>query len=405
MSEFLRRNKKKGLLAFLLLFFQRGKGIAPLLVILAAMSFIFLLPQGFVEKMPWISRVASRAQNNNRGDGTSMPWKTARSRRGSRDSVAGKNNQSYLFRKSAIGYVRGDDDLPGDGMYDSLIDDAGESVEGVLRPEDAKRMGDGVPLSHQDMINSFTGEGLNGMLGEGGLAALAQAQQGGGGFSVGARATDNSKDLMNEAMDQKRVPKVGRATSKRVPRGKISDRRFRGISARIGKGMSNARGKANSNMYQLVEARAYGLAAAPESVGEELASSAAGAVFDGHSADNDGLTATGGIGLGGGSSGGIGDIATLMDEASQLEEDAIACERAEDKYGDQEREHLAEIQRISDKMNGAACNSSGCGGNLDQCRALGDSMRVECRAYNDVSRKHTAECPLRSEFSEMDCEQ
>ena len=60
MSEFLKRNKKKGLLAFLLLLFQRGKGLGPLLVLLLVLSFMFIAPSGTMLHMSWLDEVGRR---------------------------------------------------------------------------------------------------------------------------------------------------------------------------------------------------------------------------------------------------------------------------------------------------------------------------------------------------------
>ena len=60
MSEFLKRNKKKGALAFLLLFFQRGRGLGPLLALLLILSFVFIAPNGTFLNGPFFDAIGRR---------------------------------------------------------------------------------------------------------------------------------------------------------------------------------------------------------------------------------------------------------------------------------------------------------------------------------------------------------
>ena len=116
----------------------------------------------------------------------------------------------------------------------------------------------------------------------------------------------------------------------------------RKLSARVSGAVGDARGSGRKTaMYQLAEGRAYSIAAAPPpgkcdpggGCPGEYAKNISGSVFDGNATRGGILSAEA---LGDPPTPNIpsnGTIGTLIDEANKVEEDAIKCEEANEKYG------------------------------------------------------------------------
>lgn len=165
MSRFLERNKKKGLLALLLLFFKRGKGVGAILAMVALLSCVFVAPSGFLVDIPWISAMAERLGLRSMLGGGEMRFselsealRAARERgtAGRRGGWFGAGRGGVSgFGKSTVDYVKGGEGMLGEGTYDNVANGSGESVDGVLRPEDANKMNDGVSLSEEEMRNGL----------------------------------------------------------------------------------------------------------------------------------------------------------------------------------------------------------------------------------------------------------
>ncbi|MBI5597418.1 MAG: hypothetical protein HY928_15110 [Elusimicrobia bacterium] len=431
MSDFLKRNKKKGSLALLLLFFQRGKGLGPLLALLLLLSFVFIAPSSVFTHAPWLEAMAKRIglrSDLGGGDLTDLagfadgvgPGRPTSRGLGLLGGIFGLGRGGVSqYGKSTVDMVKAGKDLASrasgggeDKFYDGVGKGSGKSVDGVLRPEDSKRMEGGVSLSESEMENGLLAEAFAGQVQGGeGLGELRERMGAGASSAMLARASDGKADLMKGAFGSSRL--LGGTLNPKGGGGNMSS--MRGGGPRLARGKSSLAKGAGSQtvMYQLAEGKAYSVAAAPPpghcdpgGCPAEFASNAGGAVFDGGRVKGDIITAEE-FGDPGVSVPDQGQIDTLIDQANQAEQDAKKCEEAENTYGAQERQKLEEIQGLSDRLNAMSCASGGCSkSKYRACMAVGDQMRVKCREYNSVASQKAAACPLmEGKFSAMDCNQ
>jgi hypothetical protein len=442
-SQFLKKNKKKGLLAGLLLFFQRGRGVGPLLVLVGLLSFVFMAPTSVLSRFPFASKVMAKlGLRSGLGHGDSLflqeqlanALRAARARRSIRSGggIFGRDGVgSGQYGKNSTDMIRGGKDITGDGVdryYDGVGKGSGESVDGVLRPEDASKMEEGVALDESELQGGLLKNAMAGKFGEGGIEDIGAlgdrgrlslveslgSGQGGPSATSSARAASPDEGMLNDALDKKRVPDAAGRSLRTSARGRLGWRKFRKISARMNKALDKPGNSGrNTAMYQLAEGRAYSIAAAPPpgncdpgTCPAEFANTASGAVFDGNRIDGEIMSAPE-FGDPGVNVPSQGDIDGLLDEARKMEEDAKKCEQAEETYGAQERHHMEQVQMYSDQMNAANCGSGGCSkSKYKRCKRIGDKMRGECREYNKVARKKADACPLMNgQFSPMDCNQ
>ncbi|OIO04871.1 MAG: hypothetical protein AUJ52_14460 [Elusimicrobia bacterium CG1_02_63_36] len=441
-SQFLKKNKKKGLLASLLLFFQRGRGVGPLLVLIGLLSFVFMAPASVLSRFPFAGRVMEKLGfRSGLGHGDSLflqeqlanALRAARARRQLRagGGLFGRDGAGAAgYGKSSTDMIRGGKDIAGDGderYYDGVGKGAGESVDGVLRPEDASKMEEGVALGDGELEGGLMKNAMAGEFGEGGIKDIGALGdrgrlrlveslnngKGGAAASSGARAASSDEGMMANALDKKSVPQTGGRSLSAKAGGKLGWKSFRKISSRMNRALDRIGSGRSTAMYQLAEGRAYSIAAAPPpgncdpgTCPAEFASTASGAVFDGGRLDGEIMSAPE-FGDPGVNLPSQGDIDSMIDQAQKMEEDAKKCEEAEDKYGGEERHHMERVQQLSDDMTHANCNSGGCSkSKYNRCKAIGDQMRAECRQYNTVARKKADACPLMNgQFSPMDCNQ
>ena len=431
MSDFLKRNKKKGSLALLLLFFQRGKGLGPLLALLLLLSFVFIAPSSIFTHAPWLEAMAKRlGLRSDLGSGADSYGLA-----GFSDGVGGRPSGKGLgllggifglgrggvnqYGKSTVDMVKAGKDLAsranGDGddkYYDGVGKGAGKSVDGVLRPEDSKKMEGGVALSEDEMQNGLLAEAFAGQVqGADSLGELRERMGAGASGAMLARASDSKADLMKGAFGSARL--LGGTLNPKGNGGKMSN--LRGGGPRLARGSASMAKGAGSQtvMYQLAEGKAYSVAAAPPpghcdpgGCPAEFASNTGGAVFDGGRLKGDIISAEE-FGDPGISVPDQGQIDTLIAQANQAEQDAKKCEEAEETYGATERQKLQDIQDLSDRLNSMNCASGGCSkSKYRACMAVGNQMRAKCHEYNAVASQKAAACPLmEGKFSAMDCSQ
>ncbi|MFA5140333.1 MAG: hypothetical protein WC728_13965 [Elusimicrobiota bacterium] len=428
-TQFFEKNKKKGLLAFLLLFFNRGKGVGPLLLMVGLLAFIFILPATTFMHVPFLDRVAQALGLRSDLGGGEM-----RVRGGLSDSMQEGRNSKPLtdpgalfgsggalayYGKSTVGLVKGEgaDAAKGESRQYSEIEKAGKSIGGVPTPEDADKMRDGVPLSEGELINGLMNEAYAEGMPGGGMGAFGPGLAGGPGAisRSGARAATRGDDAMASALSQTNVPAVGSSRVKGAAGGKLAWRNKRGMNSRMSGAVG---GIANSNrstaMYRLAETRAYSVAAAPppgkcdpNNCPNEYASTASGATFDGGKPKGEIIGAPE---LGDPSVPSVpseGEIGSLIDEAEQLEQDAIKCEEANDTYGPQLDRKMDEIQKLSNQLNSMDCGGGGCSASKARaCQRVGDQMRVKCNEYNVIANQWANACPLtQGQSSQMNCSQ
>jgi hypothetical protein len=423
MSQFLQRNKKKGSLAALLLFFKRGKGAGPLMLLVGMLSFVFIAPSNILGGIPFFQKIAAKlGLQSALGGGGQLPsermeeiLREARARRAKLSSpgaLFGRGaNGGGRYGKSSVGMVKGGDLLADANgkAYDAVGGDA-ESVDGVLRPEDSKDMKEGVNLSEEELLGGLMAkanagglenqEGLTGDDFKADFQGLRGYKGLGSGNSSlgGARPYDPNADLVKNQMARNKTPGVGRTTNIRGTRaGKLSARRFRGISARVSGAMGDARGGNKKVMHQLAESRAYSVSAAPPpggcdpgSCGNETASTVAGRPFDGSQVADNMISAAE---FGDPTVSDLPDLDGAMAEADKLADDAEACQDAQNKWSNKADKSSQEITRISNEIN-SKCSGGGCKTNKSTCKRLSNEMKAECRTYNGIMDSWAGDCPL-----------
>lgn len=435
MSDFLNRNKKKGSLAALLLFLQRGKGVGPLLALVALLSFIFIAPASFVLGIPFVGpfveKLGLRSALGGGQPNQAQLEEALRLARARRDGLAapgalfGRDGVGQ-YGRSTVDFVKGRE---GDKAktYDENAGEA-RTIDGVVRPEDAKKMEEGVELKEGELANGLLnpayadGVGLGGTKGDPGegpkadfgkLSGFGGGSGNSGGFS--GRPFDPTANLVGDSLAKNAVPKVASSRNLGGAGGKLSQREFRRMNAQVSGAVGNARGSGRSTaLYQLAEGRAYSIAAAPppgkcdpNSCPNEYARNISGAVFDG-SKPRGGIISS--PELGDPATPNVpneGEIGGMIDEAEQIEKDAEACERANEVYGPQMDASNRRTQELSDRLNSMNCNGGGCSkSKAKKCQAVGDQMRAECRNSNQISQNWANACPLTNgNFSRMNCNQ
>ena len=445
MSQFLQKNKKKGLMALLLLSLQRGKGVGPLVLMVGLLAMIFVLPSGLLGRVPFLGplfeRFGAGGSCGVKGESSALTDAWDADREGGANVrtagiLGGAAGGGLPINRSGVDLVNGkaviDKTQDGAGAKDGEGGADGKGVEGVPTPEDAKKTEDGVPVDNDELKNGlmnsdFAGmiKGMGGGNGMGRIKGLDSSGSGGGSGSGArwngrldkGRADDPKSGMLKSALEGSKVPVVGQAGNARAG-GRLDWKRLKGLNTKTSAAMqAPARNAKGTAMYQLAEGRAYSIAAAPPASGglcdpghcpSEFASNASGAVFDGTHAPTQGIISSPQFGGGGaGSTPSMGQIATTTEQAEQMETDAKKCEDAEKTFGPQERSKMAEIQSLSDQLNQMDCNGGGCSsGKYKRCRAVGDQMKVKCGEYNRIAQQKAAACPLMNgQFSPMDCNQ
>ena len=426
MDRFLERNKRKGALAAALLLLKKGKGVVPIAAMAAVMAVIFVVPSGLHEKVPFLGTFAEKlglrapassgipnhekiqealdAARRNRPD-----FELAKLRSGLPPSQYGRSTVDFV-KKDAL------PDKP--SASPDIAKGSGKSVEGVLRPEDSKKMESGVPLANEELGSGLMNKALSDTVSNAEAAFSDKmglkdggSSSGGGSYSQG-KADDKGANMVAAALDGTNVPKVG--TGSGMAPGKLGWATPKS-NARIGRavGASGKSGGKNTVMYQLAEGRAYSIAAAPPPgycnpgpCPGEYASNAGGAPFDGNRAKGAIVTSTEFGDNPAAVTPDMGAIGGLSEEAMQLEKDAKACEQAHAKYAPQEEQKMAEIQALSDQLNDMDCGGGDCGGNASKCKKVGDQIEEKCREYNAIQQQHASACPLMNgKFTAMDCDQ
>jgi hypothetical protein len=335
------------------------------------------------------------------------------------------------YGESTVNLVRGADAYGGEGLEqrenieDYELVGKGDELEGAgaLDPNEAKDLEDAVKLDNDDLIKTIgarDGDGRD--AGSEKPVADFENLKGFKGLSSGHSQTmgrpvnPDQKDLLASALENNtNVPKTGRSVKKgSVLGGKLKGRQFRKMNAAISGSKGTQRGRTKRTaMYQLAEGRAYSMAAAPPpglcdpggGCPAEYASNVAGTVYDGNSPAGGILTATE---LGEQPSPNVpsqGQIDTLREDAQQVEEDAIKCEEANDKYGPLIDEKNAEIDAQSQELNNANCGGGGCSkGKLRTCEEIEGRMKQTCNEMNALQREWANACPLSDgKFDEMKC--
>lgn len=310
MSSFFERNKKKSLLAALLLLLRRGKGVVALLVLVVALSGLFVLPGGM--RIPWASKEAGKlgfgrtaAQFN---DMTSAI-------RSARESLMMESSMEAQRRKLAAVQAKNGDsstsaylDLRALPKYGKVAQ-AG-SISGVVNPDQVTKKDNTVQLAQEEFMSGLVKSAEAGMMAAGGPMADGGSMADGGKMADAGQMAELSKGaainpgeaVMDQALQFAKVP-GSNGQQAVLPKGEKYDKLTGSKAKELGM-KSYGVGRNLSQMYQpspacqgdpagckptfykLAEARAYSVTAAPPTCLEpacpkEYAHTTAAIVFDG----------------------------------------------------------------------------------------------------------------------------
>lgn len=398
--KFLERNKKKGLLAALILFLRRGKTVPLLLLIVMLASALVATPSYFLIDLPGGSRLAAavawaaqKAGVDTSGWGLggkrsfselTSAFRAAKTAGSARSIGWG----TFFGRPPELGVPNSLEMVKGsrkdlEGMAGGPA--GGASVKGVLTPEDAKAMrgADGVAISAGDLggeREGFLGGVMKGLFGGGGGGAevLGGAFAGKGFFSGRAGAGGRADDRERAALDSVGKVNVPRSSIAGGTAGRLSSMRAREINARALAGGKAAKSLgSNLSLTQLAEGKGRATLAVDECVPpacpHEFAAAQTGAIYDGNALDNVGVLSSGtdtppSVPVD--ETGGAGD-------ASQLAECSATVQQCmKDKAAPMER--LGELQtQLNDlftQMGGACSDPCSCGG----CNDLKGQIHAIC---------------------------
>lgn len=175
MSTFFEKHKRKGALGLLLFFLGRGKGVVPLLVLVVVLSGLTVSPFSF--KSPaWLDRLVGGGRGRLGPGGLS---ETMSASRGVDESLGRRLLRAVLpfrYDRSSVDLVRGKAIV--DSKFAGKVSvKGGTTISGVIRPEDAGKMKDGIALTTEELlaglVNSAQAGDFAAQLGRvGGPAAL-----------------------------------------------------------------------------------------------------------------------------------------------------------------------------------------------------------------------------------------
>ncbi len=417
MSQFIERNKRKGLLGLLLLLIDRRKGLLPLLLLVFLLGTLFVLPSGFLDAIPGASRLASAA--GRLASKLGLAPSDERSFSGLLSALrSAKENRNLgwgMFHsrgkssgQSSIGFVSGSA-----ADFVKKVDagkaiKGGRSIEGILTPEDGAQMPDGVDVTAEELAR---GSGLVGEANAGGFpggGALAGGAAGGGGYA--------GREVMGEsvkaALDSANVPSAGGggkvgATSGKLSKGKAAAAK-KSIAALTNRAY-NPRGSRWYSLMQLADGRARSQMARdeickPPMCPPEYAAINVGAVFDGNHLGVAGFNSSGGgatiptvPGLDAGTTPQIPSDNLLTDytvEGEQIEQDAETCAKQQELWAPEIDKWAGQIQKSADRLN-SECGDSSCSKETKKkCESIGDTMRFACYKYNAAVTGLWNACPL-----------
>ena len=382
MSEFLERNKKRGLLGGL-----RERvllaALAGSVAIVAA--FVFIAPSNFIggaagswrEAASW-SRLLAVFGAAKRGQRLSWHALFGRS-----TAVAGP---------SSVELVRGD------AAEFGLVAAAGrgpKTIHGILTPEEAQRAGAGVMLAKEDLAG-ISVEDMG--------PARPAAYAGRGFFSGKQGAVAFAGEEVRGAFDASEVPSAGAGRTRGVSPGRVSRARVARMTERVRADLDIGRlaGAARSvtDLTQAQEqarvSRAPLCTAARGCAGEEAAANS-GAVYDGRAAAAAAPESGAAPDLArvAASAAFAGAAGSPNDEAQRVQQELQACRQADADYAAQEDSLAASLQQRLAAYRVLGCtNFWSFPGNRKLCSARAREVAASCRLYNAAVCAHVQACPL-----------
>jgi|CXWL01.1.fsa_nt_gi hypothetical protein len=424
MSTFLENNKKKSLLALLLLFLRGRKTVTALFLVVALASFLFITPSSYVIRFPGGTRVAAAVAwvAGKLGVDTSQ-WGLEGGKRDFSDLLAafraakesgGKAGWAAFMRantkggeaaagQGSLGLVKGSrKDLETAGA-DGKNAKPG-TVAGVIDPDEAKRRGENetVALGRGDLTGereglvrtAFAGGFMNGAapgaeLSGGAFAAAGFFGTGGGAAGGGGGAVSGSVGAQVNA-GLSGLP--GATTAKGVvaaggTKGRLSDSKAADIKARTSKGLANARPIQGDKAYtQLAIGRGLNVTATPPLCSAangcpgEFATNNSGAIYDGNNIVGKGTDLLSAPQVDGESSPNIPDSGVADGLISEAERTAECAEKVK-KCEEDKIPANRSLARISTTLTGLYGQLGGaCGDpcNCDPCNNLMNQIKTIC---------------------------
>ena len=437
-DSFLERNKKKGLLAALLLFLRGRKTLVVLLLLMLTASMVFLSPSSWIARLPggaqlqagvaWLAQqVGVDVSDWGLGGRHSFGDLSAffANQKANAGKVAGwgafltrVDRDPHAIRGDSLDLVRGRlSDLQ--APKGAIKDEKRSTIAGVITPEQAGAdpNADAVAISPEDLggereswvKSAFAGGFMNGLLGgtgggPGGSGTLSGGAYAGQGFFNGkGGATTTSNALAHNGLSGVGGIAVPRSKIQGAAKGSLSAARSRALDLRAISGSAGASSLGGNRAFtQLAQGR--GLAAmatapncTPPGCPGEYAATNTGIIYDGTNLDNPGgiIIAPDVDGYQVPNIPGTGMAQQYADQAAQMERDARKCADLDAQYGPSETRYNQQMQSISDQFASAGCGSGGCSRSKARyCRGLGDQLKATCNQYMTVRCAHTHACPL-----------
>ncbi|MDD5656408.1 MAG: hypothetical protein PHF00_04040 [Elusimicrobia bacterium] len=414
MSKFLRRNRKKGLFALLLMLLGERKAVLPLLLVAVMLSFVFVAPENFAGNV-WVRTRAAAWVGARLGlsdaahfadllrafrsaqSARSLSWSEIFSRGGGADGAPASS--VALVRGAAAEF----------GLVGGASRGQARSIRGILTPEDAGQGARGVALDEESLARALAGEALRGGRADdsalGGPAYAIRKTVGIAGAGTGV--ADNVK----EAFDGVAVADAGSGRGIAGSPGRLSRMAAAKLSLELRRAVTrNYAASGRSAFAQLADGRARTqMAAEPACKGangcpSEFAATNVGAVYDGNRVGASApkiMTAPmvdGDKGVGGVP--GEAQMRGFADEAQQTQDKVGRCSLAERTYSPLEQDVSTQLKQRRDNFQSsctgggtASCSMARYRGCLDKGREI---IRL-CRRFYSLQHQHCMACPLTAE--------
>lgn len=434
-QTFFERNKRKGLLALLLLLLRWRKGTVPLLVMLLLVMFLFIAPNNLstlvlyrIAQLPGGWRVAAAITWAGGLVGVDFGFSGLSDSRSFVDLMAafeaareGRGDRLFRGGQGARPPERSSLDMLVPAELEKIAGpvtgkvSGGETVNGIMTPDESRDTESHVELTQADL----SGERLAQLAaGAGGRVPEAFA----GGFGPPGSVIPFATSNFFAGPPPGRFAQPGDALSVRMQREATTarGRRSRATEARAAQSRRNGAHavptRASRRAFvQLTDGRSRTMMARDpictvwNGCPPEYAQNNVAAVFDGNAAGlgagrviDPGRAVPGlsGVNTPNANIPSTNDLNELDEEARKLQRWAEQCRQANDKYlgtrdnPGPETQAMKDIQRISNEMN-AACSGGGCSkSKAAKCKRMGEQMRARCHDLDNQMYQHYLECPL-----------
>lgn len=473
MSQFFEKNKRKSLLALLLLLLRGKKGVGAMLLMVFLLMFLFVLPQnslslfvaGIAAKLPGGQALARRI---GRGSGTDFSnlmaaFRAARDQRNAGwgvffDSEAAKRGRGARGGASSIDMIKGgrEDFLAGANLGNKIK--GGESVGGILTPEDAGRTGEGVALGGEDLEGQRQAQlAAVGALGPGGVGSgsanplnfvqrgLLKLGAGLGGFGFGKSGAGEGggaggstsaayapKDFFSgrggaSTPDPGREAIAGGTTPPSSSGGGNLPGGVRGrLAAELSRASNTTRLAASARQpggcsgsrcafQQLTSGRTNMMLArdpictASNGCPPEFAATSSGSSFDGNriggpdaprvitSGDPANAPVIDGIATPNVNVPDTSEADQYIREAEELQQDANTCRDSDERYRLESERVRGEMQALGQMMEDRGCGDGDCSRSKARwCKARANELRAKCREVNVIEHDRCMACPIRA---------